>query len=78
MIRSFDVDRRWNLEKRTVLGRPELQLQDVRSASPLTRPESVPLQVCPESLTRALMAEEHRQTLKLVGRLRWASQVAKN
>ena len=76
MIRSFDVDRQWNLEKGSVLGRPERQ--DYRPASPLAQPEPAPLQVCPESLTRALMAEEHRQTLKLVGRLRWASQAAKN
>ncbi|AIZ45859.1 hypothetical protein QR90_13420 [Deinococcus radiopugnans] len=76
MISSFDSDRRWNLQKRTLLGSPELQ--DFRPALPLAQPEPVALQVCPESLTRALMAEEHRQTLKLVGRLRWASQAAKN
>ncbi|QFP77606.1 hypothetical protein [Deinococcus sp. AJ005] len=74
MIRSFDSGRRWNLQKSTVLGSPELH--EFRPA-PL-QSQTTPLQFCPESLNRALLAEENRQTLKLVGRLRWATQTAKN
>ncbi|WP_188972177.1 hypothetical protein [Deinococcus aerolatus] len=66
MIRSFDADRRWTLQEQAVLASPE------------THECSPPLQVCPESLNRALLAEEHRQILKLVGRLRWASGGARN
>lgn len=76
MIRAFDSDRRWDHQKGSVLVRPERQ--ECRPAPPLPQPAPAPLRVCPESLTRALLAEEHRQTLKLVGRLRWASQAAKN
>ncbi|MFK7603770.1 hypothetical protein ACI3L1_16320 [Deinococcus sp. SM5_A1] len=85
MIRSFDSGRRWNLQKSTVLGSPELH--EFRPAAPQSQttpsqtpqlPASPPLQFCPESLSRALLAEENRQTLKLVGRLRWATQAAKN
>ena len=85
MIRSFDSDRRWNLQKRTVLGSPELQ--DFRPPAPHaqahtqphTQPQPSPaLPFCPESLSRALLAEENRQTLKLVGRLRWATGASRH
>lgn len=78
MIRSFDSDRRWNLQKRTMLSSPELREFRPGSGSAPQSQDSQPLQTCPESLTRALLAEENRQTLKLVGRLRWATQAAKN
>lgn len=71
MIRSYDADRRWSLQGGAVLASPEVQ--ECPPGSP-----ALPLQVCPESLNRALLAEEHRQILKLVGRLRWASGTARN
>lgn len=85
MIRSFDSGRRWNLQKSTVLGSPELhefrpaplQSQTVQ-LQPTPLQATPPLQFCPESLSRALLAEENRQTLKLVGRLRWATQATRN
>ena len=82
MIRSFDSGQRWTLQKSTVLGSPELHEfrpgpQPPQSNSAQSHPAQ-PLQFCPESLRRALLAEENRQTLKLVARLRWASHAVKN
>ncbi|WP_029482753.1 hypothetical protein [Deinococcus marmoris] len=80
MIRSFDSGRRWNLQKSTVLGSPELHEFRPAPLQSQTTPlqATPPLQFCPESLSRALLAEENRQTLKLVGRLRWATQATRN
>ncbi|CAM3748850.1 hypothetical protein [Deinococcus frigens] len=81
MIRSFDSGQQWNLQNRTVLTSPELDGSHPGLATQTLEAQSLrvqPLQTCPESLTRALLAEENRQTLKLVGRLRWATGVARN